>query len=121
MQGLVAICFGHTDPIAQTFGFRGVNVCNRGVYLPTLGLLRGEWQWLEHNSNGKQIVHFLEWNLLALHLRPYRVDALDATRDLEIDAVSLQCFDNRGIETGDIFVEMGGNIFVYGEKMRCFC
>ena len=84
MQRLVAVGLGHRDPVAQPVGFRGVDVRDGGVYLPALGLFRGERQRLEHDADGKQVVYLLEGDLFALHLAPYRVDALHPPRDFVV-------------------------------------
>ena len=101
MQRLVAVGLGHRDPVAQPVGFRGVDVRDGGVYLPALGLFRGERQRLEHDADGKQVVYLLEGDLFALHLAPYRVDALYPPRDFVVDVVAVEPRDDRGVELAD--------------------
>ena len=107
MQRLVAIGLRHRDPIAQTIRFGGINIGNGRVDLPALGLLRGEWQLLEDNANGKQVVNLLERNLLALHLAPNRIDTLDAARNLIFDIIAIQGLDDWCIERVDKLLTFG--------------
>ena len=95
MQRLVTVGFRGVDPVAQAVGLGRVDVRDRGIDLVTLRLFRREGQRFEDDADGEQIVDLFERNLFALHLHPDRVDALDTGRNLEIDAVVPQRFDDR--------------------------
>lgn len=101
VQRLVSVGLGHRDPVAQPVGLGGVDVGDRRVDLPALGLFRRERQRLEDDADGKQVVYLLEGYLLALHLAPDRVDALHAARNLVVEVVAVERRDDRGVELVD--------------------
>ena len=101
VQRLVTVGFRGVDPVAQAVGLGRVDVRDRGIDLVTLRLFRREGQRFEDDADGEQIVDLFERNLFALHLHPDRVDALDTGRNLEIDAVVPQRFDDRSVEACD--------------------
>ena len=72
--------------------------------MPTLSLFRNHRRGFEHNPNRKQIIDLLERYLLTLHLRPNRINRFDPSRNFKIDAILLQCLDQRSIE---LFNEFG--------------
>ncbi len=107
VQRLVTVGLGHRNPVAQPVGLRGVDIGNRGVDLPALRFLGGERQRIEYDADGEKIVDLLEGNLLALHLHPYRIDALHAARNLVVDAVAVERRNDRRRELLDQLAARG--------------
>ena len=69
MQTLVAVRFGHRNPIAQAFGVGLIHIGYDRVRLPALHfLLLG--RRIQDDSYGKEVVYALKRTLLLLHFLP---------------------------------------------------
>ena len=83
VQTLIAVGFGHAQPVSQALGVGLVHVCHDGVDLPALHLLFLEGR-VEDNADGKQVIDALEAALLLLHLLPDGVDALGSSLHVKL-------------------------------------
>ncbi len=101
VERLVPVRLRNVDPVADTVGLRLVDVRHERIDVPALRFLGNQRRGLEHDTDREYIVDLLERNVLALHLRPDRVDRLDAARYLEIDVVRPKLLDDRGVELLD--------------------
>ena len=89
VQTFVAVTFGHTKPIAQTFGVRHVHVCYDRVGLPALHLLL-IYGRIDDDTYGKEVVNAFEVALLLLHLLPNRVYTLRSAFHVEVQSCLFQ-------------------------------
>ena len=103
MEALVAIFFGHREPIAQALGIRLENIGYQGIYLPTIGLLFFRCG-VQNDTNGKQIVNSIHIAVLRLHFMVDRVDGFRASFNGKDEAFGFQFLFNRRNKSGDIGV-----------------
>ena len=92
MKRLITVLLGALDPVPEALRHIPVNICNDGEYAVALipfGLL-GTVFGLKDNPYGIKVIHFLERNLLCLHLMPGRVGGLHPFLDLEIETYLLE-------------------------------
>ena len=89
VQGLVTAALGFGYPVPQPGCVRLVFIGDHGVHLPAQLLLFlpvYALVGLYDDAHGQQVHHFLEWDILLLHLFPYRPGGLGALLVSDLDA-----------------------------------
>ena len=81
VEGLIAVCLGVGEPIAEALGVRGVYLRERGVDAVALVDLFGAILGREDDTDSQNIEDFCKTNVLVLHLAPNGIGALDARLD----------------------------------------
>ena len=103
VQAFVAVRLRHAEPVAHTFGVRGVHIRDDGKRLPALLFLLF-YRTVDDDADGKEVVHALEGTFLLLHLLPDRVDTLRASLHMELQSGILQLLLNRTDKLLYVFV-----------------
>ena len=106
VQGLIAIGFGIAQPIAQALRSGRVLIRDHRIHFPALCFFQ-LGGYVENDSDGEQIIHFLELHPLLLHLVPDGVNAFGSTVHLGNDLGSFQFFPNGS----DEFIDVAGPFF----------
>ena len=103
VQRLVAIAFGHRQPVAQTLGVGLVHIRYDGVCLPTFQFLLFDFG-VQNYANGEQVVYTFERALLLLHLLIDGVDGFGASLDVEVQPRFFQFLLDGSDESGYVSV-----------------
>ena len=110
MQGFVAVVLGAGNPVAQTRGVGTIEACNKRIDFIAVVFFFVERR-IQHNANGKQVVHFFKRYAFFLHLAPNGANGLDPSRDGELQIRFVQLFANRGHKLVDELGTFGLGFF----------
>ena len=104
VQCAIAIGLGGAHPVAYAVGMQAIQVGDFTVYVPAYALLVALVVTLKHDACGIQVIDFLKWDVLGLHLLPYRVARLHSSTELigQSQVVELLAYGVR--EAGKEFV-----------------
>ena len=95
VQGLVTICLGMVQPIAQAVGMRLVNLADSHVDIETFLDFLIPLLGSENDTHGKNIVNLVESDVLVLHLAPNGIRTLYARLDFIRDSHAIKRLSDR--------------------------
>ena len=98
VKGLITICLGVGQPVAETCGVGLVYLGQGGVDAEAFVLLVGAVGWGKDDTYGQDVEHFLKGYVLLLHLTPYRIWALDAGLERVLHAHLVKFLTDSGCE-----------------------
>ena len=101
VQTFVSVGFGHTEPVAKSFGIGAIHIGDDAEDLPAILLFLFQ-RTVENDADGKEVVDALKLALLFLHFLPNGVDAFCASLHVELQSCRLQISFYGFDETGNV-------------------